>query len=378
MIGVIADDFTGAAEIAGIGLRHGLSVDLSLAVNKATAADLLIIATDTRSLSEEKAVAVMAKCTKLLMLLNPDFLFKKIDSALRGHIVAEIQVQMKITGHRRALIVAGNPALQRTIQNEIYYYHEKPIHLSSFSQDPDFAINSSRVQDMLRCQDIIYKKIGENLPDEGISVAEVNNTAAMQNWVGYVNSQTFVVGASSFLSALLDLRGFNKTTTVTLPFKMPQLFVCGTTFAKSRKAIQVIKENNGPVCYLPAKAITNENADNFDDWLNEISGFAKTTGKVIVAIDSNSIEGIDIQANDLRHNMAKLVKKVLQKITFRELLIEGGATATALFEEMDFTSFVPIQELATGVVRMKVQQYPSLYVTVKPGSYDWAEGIWNF
>ena len=49
MLAVIADDLTGAAEIGGIGLSYGLKVEISSKVNPSTEADLLVIATDTRS-----------------------------------------------------------------------------------------------------------------------------------------------------------------------------------------------------------------------------------------------------------------------------------------------------------------------------------------
>jgi uncharacterized protein YgbK (DUF1537 family) len=49
MIVVIADDITGAAEVAGLGLRHGLTVELVIEGEWSTETDLLVIATDTRS-----------------------------------------------------------------------------------------------------------------------------------------------------------------------------------------------------------------------------------------------------------------------------------------------------------------------------------------
>ena len=55
---VIADDITGAAEIAGIAVHYGLQVELLTDVGgSAPKADVLVVATDTRSLSEADAVA---------------------------------------------------------------------------------------------------------------------------------------------------------------------------------------------------------------------------------------------------------------------------------------------------------------------------------
>ena len=94
MIVVIADDFTGAAELAGLGLRYGLRVEMSTVVNQDTDAELLIIATDTRSVSKDEARQEMEKATCEILKLKPELIFKKVDSVLRGHILAELTAQL--------------------------------------------------------------------------------------------------------------------------------------------------------------------------------------------------------------------------------------------------------------------------------------------
>ena len=58
MILALADDFSGAAEIAGIGHHFGLRSELFTDVCSSSKADLVVVDTNTRSLSEEEAVAV--------------------------------------------------------------------------------------------------------------------------------------------------------------------------------------------------------------------------------------------------------------------------------------------------------------------------------
>ena len=79
MIAVIADDLTGAAELGGIGLSYGLNAEISTKVNPSSKADVLIIATDTRSKTREEAVADMVKVTEEIAKLKPSLVFKKID-----------------------------------------------------------------------------------------------------------------------------------------------------------------------------------------------------------------------------------------------------------------------------------------------------------
>jgi uncharacterized protein YgbK (DUF1537 family) len=86
MIAVIADDFTGAAELAGISLKYGLKIELSLGKENATNADILIISTNSRSLGKADALHVTKKAVQNLAALKPSFIYKKIDSVLRGHL----------------------------------------------------------------------------------------------------------------------------------------------------------------------------------------------------------------------------------------------------------------------------------------------------
>jgi uncharacterized protein YgbK (DUF1537 family) len=95
MIAVIADDLTGAAELAGIGLNFQLRTEIRYRCRCASTADLLIIATDTRSLPVAEAKQVIADLPASLMQLNPRLIFKKIDSVLRGHVLDEVQSQLR-------------------------------------------------------------------------------------------------------------------------------------------------------------------------------------------------------------------------------------------------------------------------------------------
>ncbi|MDZ7765875.1 MAG: nucleotide-binding domain containing protein [Melioribacteraceae bacterium] len=75
----------------------------------------------------------------------------------------------------------------------------------------------------------------------------------------------------------------------------------------------------------------------------------------------------------LREQMAQLVHQLFKQVHINELLIDGGATVYAIAEKMGLQKFFPVQELAPGVIRMKIDEIDDLYVTIKPGSYLWPE-----
>ena len=133
---VIADDITGAAEIAGIAHAAGQQARLLCAspttsrpavspVYCDSVAVTTVIATDTRSMSEPEAAAETRRIASTLKETSP--LFKKTDSALRGHVVAELTALMDVTGYQRAVYLPANPSKGRIIRGGVYYIRERKL-----------------------------------------------------------------------------------------------------------------------------------------------------------------------------------------------------------------------------------------------------------
>ena len=154
MIAIVADDFTGAAELAGISLRYGLSVELYTADVMATNADVLIVSTDSRSLNKADALKRTEAVLKSVLQLNPSFIYKKIDSVLRGYVIDELRLQMKLMHKSKAFILPANPSMGRTISNGNYYVQGKLISETGFASDPEFPISHSSVQVILKDEEV--------------------------------------------------------------------------------------------------------------------------------------------------------------------------------------------------------------------------------
>lgn len=385
MIVVIADDISGAAEIAGIGLRFDLHAEMSTVVNRNTDADLLVIATDTRSMNEADAIAEIKRITSEVVLLHPAMVFKKIDSVLRGHVVAELTAQLEILGYEKAFVVAANPSLGRTIRDGTYFYNDQPIHKSSFSIDPEFPIRTSDVLKMpgINTSSVLVKKNTDELPGHGIIVGEVTDTSDLKRWADRVDKSTLPAGSSGFFSAMIDTLHVKENKREEIEIEVPRqtaLFVCGSTFSKSRSAVQEIKLRGGPVSYMPEAVIASGDNDDehYQIWCNEIVSFIHSKGKAIISIDPETIKDKPVSAAMLREKTAIVVDRVCKQENIHELFIEGGSTAAAIIRQLGFETFIPVKELAPGVVRMLVKEREDLFITIKPGSYQWPGAVWDF
>ena len=356
MIAVIADDFTGAAELAGIGLRYDLTIQIAMPGVSYDNAELFIVSTDSRSLDKEQAVAIHGKVVKDVMKLKPEFVFKKIDSVLRGHVLDELKIQLAITGQSKALIVAANPSLGRTIKNGVYYVGGKEIHSTGFATDPEFATTDSSVLKMLRADEsAVVLSPDSDLPAEGIVIAEASTSKDIHSWLSKINNEWVMAGAGDFFIALLNKR-FTVSASPEIVMESPHLYVCGTSFGRSKDFVRRINKQCGCVAYLPAAV------DDAGKWLEKVHTILLQQKRCVIAVEENT----SMSVLALRKQMAQLAKIVIEKENIRELFIEGGSTAAAVLEELRITSLIPENELMRGVTRMKAGD---LHVTVKPGSY---------
>lgn len=382
MIVVIADDFTGAAELGGIGLRYNLKVEVNTRVNLQSKADLLVIATDTRSMQKREAELEMEAVTKEIAKLNPTLIFKKVDSVLRGYVAEELLVHIQELNHSRALLIPANPGLGRTIVNGEYLLNAEPLHLSNFSTDPEFPIQTSSVVQLLHQKGInIYsQKHQETLHHEGIIVGDVDNMADLKAWASKVNKNMLIAGASGFFTALLDqliIPDPQNQQAKPREFKAPFLIISGTAFSKSSSAIAKLKLDGAPVSYMPVEIIESVTfaIEMFEAWCNEIIFYITTFGKAIIAINPLDTKISADRARLLRERTAIIVKMIFEHITVCELLIEGGSTTSAILKLLGISKIYPVDELAPGVIRTSNDEIPGLYITIKPGSYSWPDSI---
>src|SRR5262245_46148285 len=112
---VIADDLSGAAEIAGIGTRFGLPTRLALDRVDNFADGLTVIDSDSRSLPPVQAAQRVGQLISGVDSHHFDFIYKKTDSALRGHIVAELSAVLHQFDEPAALLLPQNPSRGRVI-----------------------------------------------------------------------------------------------------------------------------------------------------------------------------------------------------------------------------------------------------------------------
>lgn len=349
MIAIIADDFTGAAELAGISLRYGMSVTVCLDNEIAADTDVVIVCTDSRSMQKAAAVYCTAEAVEALIQYQPALLYKKIDSVLRGYVLDEIKVQMELTEKTKAFILPANPSLGRTINEGEYFIGEKKIAVTAFAFDPEFPVKNSKITAMLNNEKVEVLKHDDWLPLEGVVVGEATTREDILTWAAVMDASWVLAGAGDFYTALLEKEHLAQPQQQ-IELLSPHLYVCGTAFSERKQFIE------GLDCclYMPA--------DNETWWLQQAASIIREQKKLVIAIGESGQTALE-----LRTAMARLVNEIAVRENVKEIFIEGGSTAAAVLEEMNIKKLTPVSELSRGVVRMKADD---LFITVKPGSYQ--------
>lgn len=381
MIAVIADDFTGAAEIGGIGLRHGLKVVIETRVEEACGCDLLIIATDTRSLLPELAAAEIKKITSQLLKLKPEFIYKKLDSVLRGNIEVELYAQMDVMQKQRAIVIAGNPQFDRLIKNGVYYIKGEQLAKTFFANDIEFPISTSNVVEIIKKSrgKVLSCKVTDELPQNGLIIGDVSCREDLIFWCEKIDNKTVIAGSSGFFDIIIkkyfSLKAEKKENKMKVGHK--SLYVFGSMYPKSTGLIQQMNGSDVVQMNMPEKLFQSQfsNIELIERWATDINKNLETGTKVVVTVNHTPVKGNGTSVR-VKENIGILIAKIFEKAPVDDLLIEGGATTSEILKNLNISKLYPFNEIDLGVIQMKVDNLPELCITTKPGSYTWPKDVW--
>jgi D-threonate/D-erythronate kinase len=379
-IGIIADDLTGAAELAGVAWRYGFSAEIHTDCKGPPCAEVVALDTDSRHCNALEATRRVQAAALHMKSWGVKWIYKKVDSVLRGNIVIEVEAILATLKQDRALLVPANPQLGRTIRDGTCFVAGTPLHQTDFRNDPQHPRLVSQVLDLLGgygSSPISNRRLQDEMPDNGITIGNASSTRDLQLWAKKLDPTTLAVGGAEFFAAILGTRG---------RFSEPQrlmwspgaegrsLFVCGSMSASAMEFLKDCRRRGLPVVALPAVLLQAEVAPHevVQTWANEINAAFQQDARVVAAIEMPYAEG---KADTLTAHLVAAVKAVVAKVSLSHINAEGGATAAALIRALGWSRLAVVGELSPGIVTTRAEANTCVALTIKPGSYRWPDTL---
>jgi uncharacterized protein YgbK (DUF1537 family) len=351
MIVVIADDLSGAAELAGAAVRHGLSAEVQTTFFPGTSAEVVCVDTDSRMLPPAEAARRVAAVTRSVVAAKPAWIFKKCDSVLRGPVLAEARAVAEVAGNPRILLIPANPSRGRTIRAGTYLLNGQPLNETFFASDPSHPRWTAGVTALLDGD------LG------GITVPDILTAGDVRFQASIIDAESLPVGAADFFTALLMTRVQQKIShRDSVPTTGRILLVCGSATAWAERS-KLAQARGTPIFALPHD-------------VGAVVGALRTSDAVLLGIGAGPETWNALPAT-LDQRLAQSVADILRQTRVERLLLEGGATSAATIAALGWTRLQTEEVADSGVAVLRPVAAHAPLLFIKPGSYPWPAALWG-
>ena len=379
---VLADDLTGAAEIGGVAFQYGLSVRLLLepVENDQYPEDVIIVDSDTRSLSPEQAEMKISAIISRINLQEFGLVFNKVDSILRGPVIAGIRSLLRRYDLNRAFLVPANPSRNRTVRGGKYYVGDRTINHTDFRFDPEYPRLSETVSELIIDNSgvILTGTLTDQDTSGKVVVPDITSEDDMHSFVSGLSGEgVLLAGASDFFRDILRLRMNLQPGQLKMPFRKAEFnhFIIGSHAENTKKTIDILTRKNYSVLHLPLSAIDIQ-AD-FDEWISHVKIELGAGRQIVVAGPAKNVED-KLKVKKISTRLIDAAKIFLEKKSDNtQLFIEGGETASLFFRSMGWLDLQIHQTWDAGGIVLLCTHVSDTFVAIKPGSYSWPDSVLN-
>ena len=362
-LAVIADDLTGAADTGACFAGAGLATVIPFSDSPVLAADVVVLSTETRDLDAGDAAAIVADVTARCVANQraaPRWLYKKIDSALRGHPRDELRATMTAAGATRALVAPAFPAEGRTTVGGRQLIDGAPLEASRFGG----AGATSDLVALLRSDDA--------MPIVRLDLAAVRGPAAASRQMLDDGAPGILVAdaeteadllalaraaSDSRLRVLCGTAGFARHLAVTLPFAGslppvtiptrrtgPPLVVAGSQHEATRRQVEAARRAGVPIV-CPALNMYEDEISAHDAAAEVATSLAAGRATIVTTagLPPSPLGGRVVAAR-----LAQMVATPAVRRHIGGLVLTGGDVAAAVCHALDATAIRLGGEIVAG------------------------------
>ena len=385
---ILADDLSGAADSAVSALQAGLDAEVFLTAEGAQESRTAVVAIDlnTREIEAEGARATTFKSMEKIHPRADFFLYRKIDSTLRGNVAVELASTRAAAGKRFILFAPAFPANRRITVGGNILIDGEPLEQTQFWSAkiprPDFAtqmadvglrMESLPLETVRRGKQEVRRTISD-LVGEGCTTilcdAEHDEDLFQIAQAGFeLGPQCLFAGSGGLAKQLFKLFPPGDLM-IPVPRKLSELILIavGSRTTNSQTQFAKLRGVSGLRCFL----LGPEELEKRSISQPELGRLLDCKQDLAVAINADAMFPDDIKPSQV---LAGLLAPLLNRVG--ALVVTGGETCRALLEWIGAQKLQLLDELEPGVSLAFVSAPRPLLVVVKAGGFGDPDTLQN-
>jgi uncharacterized protein YgbK (DUF1537 family) len=401
-LGVIADDFTGASDVAGTLVGAGMRVVQTFGIPDPSMqlhdVDCIVVSLKTRSVPAAEAVEQSLAAARALKSRGVQQLYFKycstFDSTQEGNIgpVADALRKEFVPASQITVVAPGTPALRRTVYNGVLFAGTDLLQESSMRNHPLTPMTDSSVPRLLQAQTKnLVGHIGYSVIEAGAPAVQAHFKTLSGQGTEYAVVDTLndrhlavlgtavldhplVTGGSGLVGGLAAARGFSvqpESVRAARPTG-PAAVLAGSCSEMTNVQIDTFRKFRP--CFLVDPVAVAEG----HDVVAEALLFARENlvdGPILIHSAGSPQEVSRAQKQLGQARAAKITEDCLSTIAerlvglgCRQLIVAGGETSGAVVRRLGVTTGRVGKEVSPGVPWLKTETDPGLSILLKSGN----------
>lgn len=404
VMGCIADDFTGATDLAGLLARSGASVNLRIGVPSGPplkTADFEVIALKSRTAPVSSAVAECRAALKWLQETGAEQFFWKycstFDSTAEGNIGPVSEALMSDLGAEQTIYCPAFPENGRSIFMGNLFVGEQPLAESPMRDHPLTPMRDSNLMRLLEPQ--VTKGVGlanRLVVERGAEALKTRLADLLAEGVAHVvvdavsdtdltviaeacADMPFLTGGSAVAMPLPDvfrMRGQLTSGGVSAPYKVPDggaLILSGSCSAMTRAQVSRYLAEGGAAYQLDPLVLASDGIGAALEWLAD-----RPSGETSMIYATAKPDAVRAAQEKLGRDQAgELVEAALANCALaardagaRRFVLAGGETSGAVTKALGVATLQIGAEIAPGVPWTFAQSAGhDIALTLKSGNF---------
>jgi len=392
---VIADDLTGANEIAALLTREGVAprVIIDPVMDGCPRTDLegsAVVDLESRGLTSSKAyekVKRFSACEEI----GRNLIYKKVDSTLRGNIVSEIEGMVESDLFDLLLLAPGFPEMGRRTVGGYHLVKGKPLMRTEYANHEDGKFHRSNICGFLNSKSNIVKaglvelsvieqgpqrvaKEVEKFIEKGINVVvsdavEDSDLEVVTSAIDDTPYKALLTGSAGLFQALL--RAYEPNIVDLEPSRDPALVICGSLNTNARRQLEILKSSGTDLEFfeISLEDLIAFAKGKFNSAEKSIKTGLEKGRNIVVTTPSEPVKLKDSQIEQVDRGLGIMTERLIKQREISGLFLTGGETARKILQALEIDELQVLGELEPLIPVASAQKGFPLKVITKAGGF---------